>query len=101
MKAMIAGAFLAGGAATLTASQLFNLSANAAGYRFQNEHVWVARKNPDGGVPIYASRTCGYLIEPKDAGQVDVCGKDGEEMNYVSAKAFEAYLKARGIAAPR
>lgn len=68
--------------------------------RFQNEHVWVASKNSDGGIPTYASRTCSYAFT-SDAGQQDLCSKDGEELSAPSAKAFELYLKAKGIPAPR
>lgn len=100
-KALITAAFIAGGATTLTARQLFS-SANAASgiYRFQNDHVWVASLNPDGGIPTYAGRTCGF-VKAGDAGVQDVCSYDGAELSPTEAKAFEVYLKARGIAAPR
>lgn len=101
-KALLAAVFVAGGATTLTASQLFGSSAAAAaGYRFQNDHVWVARFNPDGGIPFYASRTCGHMVEKDGGVSSDVCSKDGEEMTVTAAKAYESYLKARGITVPR
>lgn len=99
-KALITAAFIAGGATTLTARQLFSSANAAVGYRFQNDHVWVASLNPDGGMPTYAGRTCG-IVKAADAGFLDACSADGAELTVTEAKAFETYLKARGIAAPR
>ena len=100
-KALIAGAFITGGLTTLTAKQLFGGGAEAAA-KFQNQHSWVARKNPDGGVvPIYAGRSCGYLPLPDAGVGSSICSYDGAEFSEAQAKSFELFLKSLGITPPR
>ena len=94
---------IAGGAGAITAEKLFSsTNASAAVTRFQNQHTWVARKNPDGGVvPIYAGRSCGHLLAADGGVVSDVCSLDGAEFTDAQAKSFELFLKSLGIAPPR
>ena len=92
---------LLGGASTLTAQQLFSTAAQAGiPSRFQNSHVWVASLNPDAGQPVYAGKTCAFLLTP-DAGNVSTCSYDGAELTYTQGKSFEAFLKTLGVPVPR
>ncbi len=101
-RTALAAAFVAGAAGTFTAHQLFGSSSSTAAARFQNEHTWVARKNPDGGTtPIYAGKSCGYALLTDGGIGADICSYDGAELTDAQGKAFEGYLKALGVAPPR
>lgn len=94
--------FVAGAATVLGAQQFVGKPADAAVYqRFQNEHTFVSRLSSDGGLPTYAGSSCGYSFSSDGGNQKDTCTPNGNELNDGEAKAFEVYLKARGLTPPR